>query len=129
MQESEAHGVPTWLVMALAVVVPLILATLFGGLLEWSNRISECAEWNTASCLATAARNNRIGAAAWAGAVDLCRAGWMAPWAQHTGAGGVPAYFHPMVRSGVLLLVFRSDGEIARTCDESISPAPNGRRI
>jgi hypothetical protein len=30
MQESEAHGVPTWLVMALAVVVPLILATLFG---------------------------------------------------------------------------------------------------
>ena len=60
MQESEAHGVPTWLVMALAIVVPLILATLFGGLLEWSNRISECAEWNTASCLATAARNNRI---------------------------------------------------------------------
>ena len=60
MQESEAHGVPTWLVMALAVVVPLILATLFRGLLEWSNRISECAEWNTASCLATAARNNRI---------------------------------------------------------------------
>jgi len=60
MQESEAHGVPTWLVMALAVVVPLILATLFGGLLEWSNRISGCAEWNTASCLATAERNNRI---------------------------------------------------------------------
>src|SRR5438093_12565905 len=60
MQESEAHGVPTWLVMAFAVVVPLILATLFRGLLEWSNRISECAEWNTASCLATAARNNGI---------------------------------------------------------------------
>jgi hypothetical protein len=47
-------------VVALAVVVPLILATLFGGLLDWSNSIDECAEWNTAACLATAARDNRI---------------------------------------------------------------------
>jgi len=60
MQQPDAQGVPTWLRVALAVAVPLILATLFGGLLGWSNRIDECAQWNTAACLATAARNNRI---------------------------------------------------------------------
>lgn len=60
MQESEAQGVPTWLAVVLAVVVPLILAILFRELLDWSNRISECAQWDTAACLATAARNNRI---------------------------------------------------------------------
>jgi hypothetical protein len=60
MQESEAHGVPTWLLVVLAVVVPLILATLFGGVLNWSNRASECAQWNTVACLTLAARNDRI---------------------------------------------------------------------
>lgn len=60
MQESEAQGVPTWLVVVLAVVVPLILAALFKGALDWSNRASECAQWNTAACLALSARNNTI---------------------------------------------------------------------
>lgn len=60
MQEPEAQGVPTWLVVVLAVVVPLILATLFKGALDWSNRASECAQWNTAECLVPSARNSRI---------------------------------------------------------------------
>ena len=100
MQESEAHGVPTWLVMALAVVVPLILATLFGGLPEWSNRIFRVCGVEHGVMPRDRREKQQDRAAAWAGAVDLCRAGWMAPWAQHTGAGGDPAHFHPW--SGVV---------------------------
>ena len=46
--------------VVLAVVVPLILAMLFRGLLDWSRRIDECGQGNTTACLATAARNDSI---------------------------------------------------------------------
>ena len=76
------------------------------------------AEWNTASCLATAARNNRI--VLLHGLAQLIL----------VALGGWRLGRSTQARVAFLLISIPWSGVVlARTCDESISPAPNERRI